>query len=119
MKEYIVDAAKRPLGRVASEIAVLLQGKNEAEYDPKNNGNIRVVVQNINKIIVTGKKAEQKIYYKPTGYIGNLKEKTYKEAFAKDPRFVLIHAVRGMLPKNRLQAPRLTQLVFAETKKEA
>jgi large subunit ribosomal protein L13 len=112
MREYTIDVKNKPLGRVASEIANILQGKDDPAYDPKDRGEVRVYVQNIDQVKVTGKKNEQKIYYRHTGYMGHLKERTYKEAFARDPKWVLQNAVKGMLPKNRLQSERMKQMVF-------
>lgn len=109
---YIVDAKDKPLGRLASEIAVLLQGKKNPKYQQRLVGETMVTVKNIKDIRVTGRKAEQKIYYHHTGYMGHLKEKTYKQAFASSPAWILKHAVRGMLPKNFLQDRRLKKLII-------
>lgn len=103
--DYVVDAKNKKLGRLASEIALVLQGK-------RHNDEPNVVVKNIGKISVTGKKAEQKIYYRHTGYLGHLREKKYREAFSKNPSWVLRHAVRGMLPKNFLREKRLKKLII-------
>ena len=118
MREYTIDAKNKHLGRLATEIALLLQGKDMPTYNPKDQGDVRVIVKNITDVKVTGKKADQKIYYHHTGFIGHMKEKTYTEAFTKDPKWVLRHAVQGMLPKNRLAAQRIKRLVF-ETEKTA
>jgi len=112
MTEIIIDAKDQKLGRLASKIALLLQNKTSAEYEPRLKGENKVIVKNIKGMEITGKKAEQKIYYRHTGYMGHLKEKTYEEAFAADPAWVLKHAVKGMLPKNRLQDKRLKQLII-------
>ncbi len=114
MKEIILDAKNQKVGRFATKIALLLQGKDSAEYEPRLEGENRVVIKNIRDIEITGKKAEQKIYYRHTGYMGHLKEKTYKEAFAKSPAFVLRNAVEHMLPKNKLQAKRMKRLIIEE-----
>lgn len=112
MKEYIIDARGKRLGRLASEIAVILQGKKNASYEPRLAGNDRVIVKNAAKLQVTGKKMEQKIYYKHSGPLGHLKERTLGEKFKKDPTEVLRQTVRLMLPKNRLQKPRLKHLII-------
>ncbi len=112
MAEIIIDAKNEKLGRLASKISSILQGKDKVSYEARLEGGNTVTVKNIRLIEVTGRKAAQKIYYHHTGYMGHLKEKTYAEAFAKDPKWVLRNAVRGMLPKNRLQAKRLKQLVI-------
>ncbi len=114
MKEIILDAKNQRLGRFATKIAHLLQGKDSAEYEPRLEGENRVVVKNIKDIEITGKKAEQKIYYRHTGYMGHLREKTYQEAFAKNPAWVLQNAVEHMLPKNKLQNKRMKRLIIEE-----
>ncbi|MGC9046784.1 MAG: 50S ribosomal protein L13 [Minisyncoccia bacterium] len=110
--EYIIDATNKKLGRLASEIALLLQGKDKPTYDPHLLSNNKVIVKNIDKIIVTGQKAKQKIYYKHTGPLGHLKQRKYEDVFKKNPRFVLIHAVRLMLPKNKLSSRMLKNLII-------
>lgn len=110
--EIIIDAKKQKLGRLAVKIANILQNKESVNYDPRLEGGNKVIVKNIAEIEISGNKEEQKIYYRHTGYMGHLKSKTYKEIFAKDPAWVLRHAVAGMLPKNRLQAKRLKQLII-------
>ncbi len=110
--EYFIDATNKKLGRVASEIAVILQGKKNPKFQPRLAGNDRVVVKNINQISLSGKKTLQKIYYKHSGPLGHLKEKKYKDVFKKSPAWVLRHAVRLMLPKNRLQKVRMKRLII-------
>ena len=112
MKDFVIDAKNKSLGRVASEIAVLLQGKTEASYEPRERGNNRVVVKNLTSMRITGKKVKQKIYYRHTGYIGHLKSKTLEEEWEKNPEWVLRHAVRGMLPDNKLRPRRLKLLII-------
>jgi large subunit ribosomal protein L13 len=114
MREYILDAKNQRLGRLASKIALLLQAKNSAAYNPRLEGDTKVIVKNIKEIELSGKKAEQKIYYRHTGYMGHLKEIKFKEQFAKNPGSVLRHAVLGMLPKNRLAAKRLKKLIIEQ-----
>jgi len=111
--EYILDAKNKKLGRLASEIAVILQGKKNPDYEPRLPGKDRVIVKNIKDIEVSGKKERQKVYYQQTkGYLGHLKKKTYREVFAKDPTKVLFMAVLRMLPKNRLQVGRMKRLII-------
>ena len=112
MAEYIIDVKNKILGRVAVEIATILQGKKHTDFEGRKEGIDTVIVKNIGRIVVSGRKAEQKIYYRHTGYMGHLKEKKYKDAFAKDPAWVLRHAVRGMLPKNWLRDRRLKRLTI-------
>lgn len=112
MEEITVDAKDKPLGRVASKIAELLQGKRSAHYAPHKLGGVRVVVKNAHLVRVSGEKAKQKVYYRHSGKPGNLKKVTYQDAFARSPEWVIRHAVSGMLPKNRLRARRMKMLRF-------
>ena len=107
-----IDATGKVLGRLATEIAVLLKGKNKPGYLPnKDTGDI-VVVSNAGKMKITGKKIEQKQYYHHTGYLGGLKAKSLKMLFPENPGEVLRLAVYGMLPKNKLRAKRIKRLKF-------
>lgn len=110
--DFIIDVKNRPLGRAATEIALILQGKHTPKYEPNRPGSDKVVVKNIKSIKVTGKKYDQKVYYRHTGYMGHLKSKTYAQVFEKNPAKVLEHAVRGMLPKNFLIDKRMKRLVI-------
>lgn len=111
MKEIIIDVKNKSLGRAASEIAAIVQGKHKAIYEPRKIGGDKVIVKNINQLKFTGKKLDNKIYYRHTGYIGHLKSKTLKEAFTKNPEWVLKHAIKGMLPKNLLLSKRIKLVV--------
>ncbi len=108
--EYTIDAKGKHLGRLASEIAVILQGKRQATYNPRLRGEDRVTVKNAKGIVVTGNKETQKVYYRHTGYMGHLREKTHKEAFAQSPEKVLRRAVEHMLPRNWIRAERMKLL---------
>lgn len=99
---YVVDATGHTLGRLASEIASILRGKNKPTFTPHMDTGDYVVIVNADKIKVTGKKMEQKIYYNYSGYVGGLKETTLKEKLAKKPEDVLYLAIKGMLPKGPL-----------------
>ena len=112
--DHTIDAKHKALGRLATEIATILQGKTHPNYDPKFEGEDRVIIQNIEGIVLSGRKTTQKIYYNHTGPLGHLKERKYREVFAKDPMWVLQHAVRLMLPKNKLAARRLKRIVLAK-----
>ncbi len=101
-KWYVVDAEGKNLGRLASEIAKVLRGKHKPIYTSFVDTGDYVIVINADKIAVTGKKLEQKIYYHHTGYIGGLKEITLKRLLETKPEAVITHAVKGMLPKNTL-----------------
>jgi large subunit ribosomal protein L13 len=99
---WVVDAAGKTLGRVATEAASLLMGKHKPIYAPYIDTGDYVVVINAAKVKVSGKKAEQKIYYRHSGYPGGLKSPSFKEVFSKNPTRVIELAVKGMLPRNRL-----------------
>lgn len=108
--EHIINAENQTLGRLASKIAVILQGKLTAAYNPRLLGKDKVIVENVAKLTVTGRKFNDKIYYHHTGYMGHLREKTFQDIFTKSPATVLRKAVYNMLPKNRLRAQRLKRL---------
>ncbi|VAW35996.1 LSU ribosomal protein L13p (L13Ae) [hydrothermal vent metagenome] len=99
---FVIDAENVILGRMATEIAKLLRGKHKPEYTPHVDTGDYVVVINAEKIAVTGNKMKDKIYYKHTGYIGNLKSITLEKQLQKHPEVVVETAVKGMLPKNSL-----------------
>lgn len=110
--EHVIDAKNQNMGRLATKIANILQGKHKAGYNPRLEGEDKVIVKNIGEIKLSGRKTEQKVYHRHTGYMGHLKTKSYKQAEAKDQAWALRHAVQGMLPKNSLQAKRLKRLVI-------
>ena len=99
---FLVDAADQTLGRLATEIARRLRGKHKPEYTPHVDTGDYIVVVNAEKICVTGNKAQDKIYYHHTGYIGNLKQTSFASLINSHPERVIETAVRGMLPKNAL-----------------
>ena len=101
-KWYVVDAAGMNLGRLSSEIAKVLRGKNKPIFTPHMDCGDYVIVVNAEKITVTGRKLDQKIYYRHSEYVGGLKETTLKDMLAKHPERVIEHAVKGMLPKGPL-----------------
>ena len=101
-KWYVVDASGMALGRVASQVASILRGKNKPTFAPHVDTGDYVIVLNTDKIVLTGKKLEQKIHFQPTGYIGNAKYIGYKEMMANNSDEALRLAVKGMLPKNTL-----------------
>jgi len=106
----IVDASDKVLGRLASMIADRLRGKHKPEFAPHMDQGDFVVVVNIQNIKVTGRKLDQKMYYRHSGWIGGLTETVMKDVMAKKPEQVLIKAVKGMLPKNRLGRQLLKKL---------
>jgi len=100
---HLIDASEEVLGRISTKIANLLRGKEKKEFSANLDCGDYVVVINSKKVKLTGNKEEEKRYFKHTGYLGNLKEKSVPELREKNPNFIVRHAVLGMLPKNRLQ----------------
>jgi large subunit ribosomal protein L13 len=107
---YVVDADGQTLGRLATRIADTLRGKGKAEYTPHVDTGDFVVVINAEKIAVTGRKLDQKRYYRHSGYPGGLRSRTLREQLNRQPAEVLRKAVKGMLPRNRLARAQLTKL---------
>ena len=109
-KWYVVDAEGCTLGRLASEVASVLRGKNKPVFTPHVDTGDYVIVINAEKIKVTGKKLDQKIYYSHSDYVGGMKEATLREKMAKKPEDVITLAVKGMLPKGPLGRSMFTKL---------
>ena len=109
-KWYVVDAEGKTLGRLALEVANVLRCKNKPTYTPHIDTGDYVIVVNAEKIQVTGKKLDQKIYYHHSEYVGGMKEATLREMMQKKPEFVITHAVKGMLPKGPLGRQMLKKL---------
>ena len=109
-KWYVVDAADMTLGRLAAEVARILRGKHKPIFTPHLDTGDYVIVVNAEKIKVTGKKLDQKVYKHYSGFIGGLKETTLKEKLNKKPEEVIEHAVKGMLPKGPLGRQMFTKL---------
>ena len=109
-KWYVVDATGSTLGRLASEVAKVLRGKNKPVFTPHVDTGDYVIVVNADKIKVTGKKLDQKIYYHHSDYVGGMKETTLREMLAKKPEKVVELAVKGMLPKGPLGREMFTKL---------
>ena len=99
---YVVDATGKPLGRLASKVAQVLKGKGKVGYAPFMDHGDFVVIVNASNVSLSGKKPGMKSYWRYTGYPGGLRLTAYKDAIAKNPQFVITHAVKGMLPHNRL-----------------
>ncbi len=114
---FLVDAQDKILGRLATKIATVLSGKNKPSYSPWLDGGDFVVVINSEKIKVTGEKRKDKLYYKHSGYPGGLKMITFERLQKKSPETIIRLAVKGMLPKNKLQAKRMKRLkVYSKEK---
>ena len=111
---YVIDATDVVLGRLASKVAHMLKGKHKPQYQPHTDEGDYIIVINAKKIRVTGNKLSDKIYYKHTGYIGNLKETPLGKMLDKKPDFVIKNAVKGMLPKNPLGRSMIKKLKVYE-----
>ncbi|MDW7739629.1 MAG: 50S ribosomal protein L13 [Bacillota bacterium] len=107
---YVIDAAGRPLGRVATEAARLLRGKHKPEFTPHLDTGDHVIILNASQVVLTGRKLEQKNYYRHSGYPGGLKKIPYEVLMATKPEKAVYEAVRGMLPHNRLGRAMLKKL---------
>jgi len=115
-KWYVVDASEAPLGRVATKVAKLLTGKDKPMFTHHIDTGDFVVIINADKVTVTGTKMDNKMYYSHSGFPGGLKEATMREKMEKDPTHAIMHAVRGMLPVNKLRDARLARLkIYAGT----
>ena len=101
-KWYVIDAEGKTFGRLASRVASILRGKHKPEFTPHADMGDYVIVVNADKLVFTGNKLDQKVYYHHTGYPGGLKETTYRALMETRPEFALEHAIKGMLPKNSL-----------------
>lgn len=108
---YLIDAKDKTLGRMSTRIAKILMGKNKVTYSPDQDNGDAVIVINAKFVRFTGNKVMQKMYYRHSGYVGNLKELTLKEMMEKDPTKVITLAVKRMLPKNRLASRMMTRLM--------
>ena len=111
---YVIDATDVVLGRLASKVAHMLKGKHKPQYQPHTDEGDYIIVINARKIRVTGNKLSDKIYYKHTGYIGNMKETPLGKMLDKKPDFVIKNAVKGMLPKNPLGRSMIKKLKVYE-----
>ena len=107
---YIIDAKEAVLGRLATKVATVLKGKHKPTYQPHVDNGDYIVVINAESIRVTGNKLEDKVYYRHTGYVGNMKKTNLSKMMSKDPSFVILNAVKGMLPKNSLGRSMLKKL---------
>ena len=109
-KWYILDAAGKPLGKTAAAAATLLRGKHKPEFTPHADCGDYVIIVNVEKAVLTGRKLEEKYYRRHSGWIGGLKETKYKTLMAERPEFAMELAVKGMLPKNTIGRTAMTRL---------
>lgn len=109
-KWYVIDAAGQTVGRLASQVATILRGKHKPTYTPHVDCGDHVIVINAEKVVFTGKKLDQKLYRRHSGYAGGMKETTAREMLNKHPERIVMHAVKGMLPKNKLGRKMLTNV---------
>ena len=118
-KWYIIDAGNKPLGRVATQAALILRGKHKPTYTPNLDTGDHVIIINCSKVVLTGKKIDQKIYRHHSGYIGGMKEISARQLLNKDPEQMMMRAVKGMLPHNSLGRQQLKKLrVYAGSEHE-
>ena len=109
-KWYVLDAAGKPMGRVAAQAAVLLRGKHKVEFAPHADCGDHVIIINAEKAVLTGNKLDQKMYYHHTGYIGNMKKVKYSTLMRTKPAFAMELAVKGMIPDSVIGRKALTRL---------
>ena len=109
-KWLLLDASNKTLGRLSAKISSILMGKNKAQYTPHNDLGDYIVVINAEKVKVTGNKDIQKKYYRHSGYPGGLKSSTFSEIIEKNPEDIILKAVKGMLPKNKLSNSMISKL---------
>ena len=118
-KWYIIDAAGKPLGRVATEAAKLLRGKHKTTFTPNIDTGDHVIILNCKEVVLTGRKMDQKVYRHHSGYIGGMKEATAREMMDKKPEEMMFLAIKGMLPKNSLGRQSIKKLrVYAGSEHE-
>ena len=118
-KWYIIDAANKPLGRVATEAAKLLRGKHKPTFTPNIDVGDNVIIINCKELVLTGHKLDQKIYRHHSGYIGGMKEVSAKDMMANNPEKAMMLAIKGMLPHTKLGAAQLKKLrVYAGSEHE-
>ncbi len=113
-KWYVIDAAGKPLGRVAAQVAVLLRGKHKTIFAPHADCGDHVVVVNCRQAVLTGKKLEKKVWYHPTLYIGHMKKEQYKTLMAEDPCKAMRLAVKGMVPDTTIGRAAMNRLYLYE-----
>ena len=111
-KTYTINASGKVLGRLAVEVSILLRGKNRPDFVPYKETNDIVIIENVEEMKITGKKMDQKTYFRHSGYLGKGKHIPLRVVFKKDPAEVLRRAVFGMLPKNKLRAKVIKRLKF-------
>jgi large subunit ribosomal protein L13 len=109
-KWYIIDAANKPLGRVSAQVASILRGKHLPTYTPNVDCGDHVIVVNADKVVLTGKKLDQKVRYYHTGWVGGIKEIHYNKLMAEAPEKAVMYAVKGMLPNNTIGRKAMTRL---------
>lgn len=109
-KYYLINASEKPLGRIATRAAFLLQGKNSVNWKPNAVADNIVIVTNASKVFLSGTKTDSKRYYHYSGYHGGLKTETFSELKEKNPQKLISHAIEGMLPKNRLRSALIKNL---------
>jgi len=112
--DYHIDAKGKVLGRLAADISLILQGKKNPAFRPNKVSDDKVYLKNYDKVVVTGRKEQKKVYIRHTGYVGGIKTATYRELKEKDPQKIVHRAVRKMLPRNFLTSRRIKNLIFVD-----
>ena len=112
VKSYTVDANNRSLGRMASEVAILIRGKNSPDYSPQNLPQVEVVISNIDKVKISEKKLDTTFYYKYSGYPGGMKRKSIREIYEKSPKTLFLKVIDNMIPANKLKKHILKRIRF-------
>ena len=112
LQPITLDAGGKVLGRLATQAAFYLQGKHLPEYEPHHDIEQSLTITNIGSIVVTGKKATQKMYHHHSGYPGGLRSRSYEEQFKRDPTEIMRKAIYGMLPSNKLRSRRMNRVTF-------
>lgn len=116
VKNISIDCKNQSLGRISTQVATLLTGKNLPQYRDNIDFQVTVTLENWREVIFTGKKMKSKVFFSHSGFLGGLKSKTLEELWRDDPKSVIQHSIEGMLPKNKLQANRIKRLKFVGEK---
>ena len=110
--KYNLDAAEQPLGRLATQAAMILMGKNKPDYTPHIDNNNKIIITNAEQVKLTGKKIEQKNYFRHSGYPGGIKKIPVKKLMKEKPQEVVLRAISKMIPKNKLHSARMQRISF-------
>lgn len=112
LKTYEIDAAGKAIGRLASEVAIIVTGKKQSNYTPNMIPSVKVIISNIDKIKISEKKLKNNIFYQHSGYPGGLKKKQWSEIFNKNPQLLFMKIINNMVPNNKLRKHLLKKIIF-------